>query len=39
MTREVDRCVLAFEEAKKGRVVSMICSGDAGRLRHGRPDV
>ena len=30
MTREVDRCVLAFEEAKKGRVVSMICSGDAG---------
>lgn len=24
MTREVDRCVLAFEEAKKGRVVSMI---------------
>ena len=30
MTKEVDRCVLAFEEAKKGRVVSMICSGDAG---------
>ncbi len=30
MTREVDRCVLAFEEAKKGRVVSMICSGNAG---------
>ena len=29
MTKEVDRCVLAFEEAKKGRVVSMICSGDA----------
>lgn len=30
MTKEVDRCVLAFEEAKQGRVVSMICSGDAG---------
>ena len=30
MTKEVDRCVLAFEEAKKGHVVSMICSGDAG---------
>ena len=26
----VDRCVMAFEEAKKGKVVSMICSGDAG---------
>ena len=30
MTKEVDRCVLAFEEARKGHVVSMICSGDAG---------
>lgn len=30
MTKEVDRCVLAFEEAKKGHVVSMICSGDSG---------
>lgn len=30
MTREVDRCVMAFEEAKKGHVVSMICSGDSG---------
>lgn len=30
MTKEVDRCVLAFEEARKGRTVSMICSGDAG---------
>lgn len=30
MRKEVDRCVLAFEEAKKGRTVSMICSGDAG---------
>lgn len=30
MKKEVDRCVLAFEEAEKGRTVSMICSGDAG---------
>ena len=30
MTKEVDRCVLAFEEAKKGKKVAMICSGDAG---------
>ena len=30
MTKEVDRCVLAFEEAKKGHVVSMICSGESG---------
>ena len=30
MKKDVDRCVLAFEEAKKGRTVSMICSGDAG---------
>ena len=30
MKKEVDRCVLAFEEAKKGGTVSMICSGDAG---------
>lgn len=30
MRREVDRCVMAFEEAKKGKTVSMICSGDAG---------
>lgn len=30
MKKEVDRCVLAFEEAKKGNIVSMICSGDAG---------
>lgn len=30
MTKEVDRCVLAFEEAMKGRTVAMICSGDAG---------
>lgn len=30
MKKEVDRCILAFEEAQKGRTVSMICSGDAG---------
>lgn len=30
MKKEVDRCILAFEEAKKGHVVSMICSGDTG---------
>ena len=30
MKKEVDRCVLAFEEAMKGKRVSMICSGDAG---------
>ena len=30
MRKEVDRCVLAFEEAKKEKTVAMICSGDAG---------
>ncbi len=30
MKKEVDRCVMAFEEARKGKAVSMICSGDAG---------
>lgn len=30
MKKEVERCVMAFEEAMKGKVVSMICSGDAG---------
>ncbi|NCB91045.1 MAG: precorrin-3B C(17)-methyltransferase [Clostridia bacterium] len=30
MKKEVDRCVLAFDEAMKGKTVSMICSGDAG---------
>lgn len=30
MKKEVDRCILAFEEAGKGKTVSMICSGDAG---------
>lgn len=30
MRKEAERCVLAFEEAKKGKNVAMICSGDAG---------
>ncbi|MCJ7834407.1 precorrin-3B C(17)-methyltransferase [Cuneatibacter sp. NSJ-177] len=30
MTKEVDRCELAFAEAAKGKTVAMICSGDAG---------
>lgn len=30
MKKEVERCVMAFDEAMKGKTVSMICSGDAG---------
>ncbi len=30
MKKEKDRCVMAFEEASKGKTVSMICSGDSG---------
>lgn len=30
MKKEVERCRMAFEEAGKGKIVSMICSGDAG---------
>ncbi len=30
MKKEVERCILAFQEAEKGKTVSMICSGDAG---------
>lgn len=30
MKKEVERCELAFQEAAKGKVVAMICSGDAG---------
>lgn len=30
MTKEVDRCRLAFEEAMQDQDVCMICSGDAG---------
>ena len=30
MRQEVERCRIAFEEAKKGQTVAMVCSGDAG---------
>ena len=30
MRREEERCELAFEEARKGKRVALICSGDAG---------
>lgn len=30
MKKEVDRCILAFEEAQKGKNVSLVCSGDSG---------
>lgn len=30
MKKEVDRCSMAFLEAKKGKKVAMVCSGDAG---------
>ena len=30
MRQEVRRCEMAFEEAKKGKMVAMVCSGDAG---------
>jgi precorrin-3B C17-methyltransferase len=30
MTREVERCELAFEKAAEGKNTAMICSGDAG---------
>lgn len=30
MTREVDRCRMALEEAMKGKSVAMVCSGDSG---------
>ena len=30
MRQEKERCVLCFEEAEKGKQVSLICSGDAG---------
>ena len=30
MRKEVDRCKLAFDEAKKGHQVAMVCSGDSG---------
>ena len=30
MRQEVERCRMAFEEAKKGKKTAMVCSGDAG---------
>lgn len=30
MTKEIERCRLAFEAAAEGRTVALICSGDAG---------
>lgn len=30
MTKEVDRCRMALEEASQGKNVSVVCSGDAG---------
>lgn len=30
MRKEADRCRMAFEEARKGSDVAMVCSGDAG---------
>lgn len=30
MRKEVERCRLCFEEAKKGKKVALVCSGDAG---------
>lgn len=29
MTKEIDRCVMALEEANTGNVVAMVCSGDS----------
>lgn len=30
MKKEVDRCQMALDEAKKGQTVALVCSGDAG---------
>lgn len=30
MTREVERCRIALEQASSGKTVAMVCSGDAG---------
>lgn len=30
MTREAERCQIAIDEARKGRTVAMVCSGDSG---------
>ena len=48
MTKEIERCRAALDEAAKGRTVSLICSGDPGiygmaglvlQLREDYPDV
>lgn len=30
MKKEIERCIMAFEKASEGKIVSLICSGDAG---------
>ena len=30
MTREAERCQIAIDEARKGKTVAMVCSGDSG---------
>ena len=30
MTRETERCQIAIDEARKGKAVAMVCSGDSG---------
>ena len=30
MTREAERCQMAIDEARKGKTVAMVCSGDSG---------
>lgn len=30
MRQELDRCRLCYEEAQKGKIVALVCSGDAG---------
>ena len=30
MTREAERCRIALDEAKKGKTVALVCSGDSG---------
>lgn len=30
MRQETERCRMCFEEAQKGKIVAMVCSGDAG---------
>ncbi len=39
MKKEVERCVMAFEEAVKGKTVAMILQRSRRRLWNGRADV